>query len=205
MHTYIHIINTRIDTWRRVRTSIQAKTFHIHWHHKRNVKREKGRRCGKQWWGGKRDEGAGYQVRCHAGCKRGMNGVRPLSQPFPSLACVPFQMASRRTSFPRLTASRYAEGNENNEIQRSSVTYARRAPSLNSHLYYLSGSKSIQPSHPPVLIRYHRFCPGVDGVSVAFYGARPLPTCFHLEREPSYLGGGNLYPQWNCAAYECSY
>lgn len=72
--------------------------------------------------------------------------------PFSSL-CIPFQMASRRTSFPRLTASRYAEGNENNEIQRSSVTYARRAPSLNSHLYYLSGSKSIQPSHPPVLIR----------------------------------------------------
>lgn len=60
----------------------------------------------------------------------------------------PFQMASRRTSFPRLTASRHAEGNENNEIQRSSVTYARRAPPLNSHLYYLSGSKSIHPSPP---------------------------------------------------------
>lgn len=62
----------------------------------------------------------------------------------------PFQMASRRTSFPRLTASRHAEGNENNEIQRSSVTYARRAPSLNSHLYYLSGSKSTHPSLPPL-------------------------------------------------------
>lgn len=61
----------------------------------------------------------------------------PYPSPFPS---------RWRTSFPRLTASRHAEGNENNEIQRSSVTYARRAPSLNSHLYYLSGSKS---NHPP--------------------------------------------------------
>lgn len=83
--------------------------------------------------------------------RRGMNGVRLLSQPSPIPFSFPFQMASRRTSFPRLTASRRAEGNENNEIQRSSVTYARRAPSLNSHLYYLSGSKSIHPSLPPAV------------------------------------------------------
>lgn len=69
--------------------------------------------------------------------RRGMNGARPRrSHPAnpsdhhrtPATPGHPFptQMASRRTSFPRLTAGRRAEGNENNEIQRSSVTYARR-------------------------------------------------------------------------------
>lgn len=95
----------------------------------------------------------------------------------------PFQMASRRTSFPRLTASRHAEGNENNEIQRSSVTYARRAPPLNSHLYYLSGSKSIHPSPPLPL-------PAVSAVVVRIY-----VSC----RNNGPTREGNLYPQWDCA------
>lgn len=98
----------------------------------------------------------------------------PYPSPFPS---------RWRTSFPRLTASRHAEGNENNEIQRSSVTYARRAPSLNSHLYYLSGSKSIHPPPPPPSV----FHPSEDEAGCSFT-AQPTK------------GGRNLYPQWNCGS-----
>lgn len=115
-----------------------------------------------------RDEGRGEQVRCHAGCEGGWTvSASSVNHPLPF--SFPFQMASRRTSFPRLTASRHAEGNENNEIQRSSVTYARRAPSLNSHLYYLSGSKSTHPSLPP--LSAVRFTPP-GGVNASSHGAQ---------------------------------
>lgn len=78
--------------------------------------------------------------RCHAGCAKG-DEARPLLagaiQPHPTATRItslspplpqqpspppPRWQTGGRTSFPRLTAGRRGEGNENNEIQRSSVT-----------------------------------------------------------------------------------
>ena len=180
-----------MDTWGRVRAGKNGLLAHTSATSERNAGKE-----GNGWtmWKGverreeegreRRDEGEQDSRFVVMQDAKGDEPCPPPQStiPFSSL-CIPFQMASRRTSFPRLTASRYAEGNENNEIQRSSVTYARRAPSLNSHLYYLSGSKSIQPSHPPVLIRLP---PGGFALRCGWcvlWRHRPLPTCLHLKRE----------------------
>lgn len=111
-HTYIHTI----------------KHTHTHTH---TCKGEEERRRGAAENG---------SPRCHAGCAKG-DEARPLLagaiQPHPTATRItslspplpqqpspppPRWQTGGRTSFPRLTAGRRGEGNENNEIQRSSVT-----------------------------------------------------------------------------------
>lgn len=93
---------------------------------------------------GETERGRGWQSsRCHAGCAKGDEGDGALARPLlvgaihplraslsrlssrpsvPPSFQLPRWQAGGRTSFPRLTAGRRGEGNENNEIQRSSVT-----------------------------------------------------------------------------------
>lgn len=150
-HTYIYIHVIINMEQRRVRTSaenvVQRETSSLSRTYYMRIKRER-----------EKGEDSRFVVMQDA---KGDERCPPPQSSIPF--SFPFQMASRRTSFPRLTASRHAEGNENNEIQRSSVTYARRAPPLNSHLYYLSGSKSIHPSPPLPSSAALRFARGVSG------------------------------------------
>lgn len=94
--------------------------------------------------------------RCHAGCAKGDEGSMPAPfvgaiqpirpPPSPSSLFPATQMASRRAHFISASYSRPAWRRKWKQWDTAVIRYRMLVASLNSHLYYLSASKSARAS-----------------------------------------------------------
>lgn len=121
--------------------------------------------------------------RCHAGCAKGDEGsvpapfvgaIRPPPPHLPSLFPAT-QMASQRAHFISASYSRPAWRRKWKQWDTAVIRYRMLVASLNSHLYYLSASKSAR-ANARLLVRAapsHPFRPPASSPAVSWRPASP--------------------------------